>query len=115
MASAMNTGSFSGVCGDLFLILLEIGVVDVEDVVDEKRYRPRRIIPAPFSVQAVARATVPPQQKSIPLFSKTLAVRKSATAISPMVSAEVFPVVDSCMVCILSSICQPKTELRIVT
>jgi len=36
-------------------------------------------------VQTVARATLPPQQKSIPWFSKTLAVRKSAATISPMV------------------------------
>jgi len=48
MMAAMNIGNLAGVGGNLFVIFFEVVVVGIDNIVDEKRQRPRGIILAPI-------------------------------------------------------------------
>lgn len=47
VVGTMDIGYFSTIGGDLFVILLEIRMVGIVDIVDEKRQRPRCIVLTP--------------------------------------------------------------------
>lgn len=87
----MDSSYFMCVDSDLPYILFDIAMVGADDVAGQERNLPRSIILATFDrfalhslssavsaarsiplfVHVAARATLPPQQKSIPYFSKT--------------------------------------------
>lgn len=107
MVGAVDPGNLVGVGGNLRGVLVEIGVVRIDDVIGEKRQGPGRIVLAPLDWRAFRLGNLPlqrgqlepffpadrgeglpPQQKSMPWPSKTLAVRKSSATIAPTVASE---------------------------